>query len=184
MSLHVRTATPDDLDALIKMRVAIEDRLHAAGIDQWHNRDRGIRNLREGVQAGTTHVVVDPAGTVVATLTLSGPDSDWWRKSDNPDSALYLYKFMITDPWRGSGLGEEMLDWACQQAQKQGKEVVRLDCWRTNTKLHEYYKQRGFYHVRTDIKAGRGSGALFERPAAVRTASTRHLEGDATSRAA
>ncbi|MGI5122822.1 GNAT family N-acetyltransferase [Marinactinospora thermotolerans] len=175
MSLHIRTATDDDLEAVVGLRIAAEERLHAAGIDQWHDRERGIRNLREGIHDGVTSVVTTPAGEVVATVTLAGPDPDWWHEEDDPESALYLYKLMINDDWRGTGLGDEILDWACQQAQDRGKSSVRLDCWRTNVALQKYYKDRGFRHLRTETAPGRGSGALFEREVGVRTATSRHL---------
>lgn len=173
--LHIRTATESDLDAVVGLRIAAEDRLHAAGIDQWHNRERGLRNLREGIRDGVTSVVTDPAENVVATLTLAGPDPDWWRAEDVPDSALYLYKLMISDGWRGTGLGDELLDWACLRAQEENKSSVRLDCWRTNVALQQYYLARGFRHLRTESAPGRGSGALFERDARTMTSTTSHL---------
>lgn len=173
--LRIRLANESDLDAVVGLRIAAEERLHAAGIDQWHDRERGIRNLREGIRDGVTSVVTDPSGRVVATASLAGPDPDWWREEDAPGSALYLYKLIINDDWRGTGLGDEILDWACWRAEEEGKSAVRLDCWRTNTALQEYYKARGFRHVRTESAPGRGSGALFERPVGTRTSTTEYL---------
>ncbi len=40
--------------------------------------------------------------------------------------------------------------------------------WVTNGRLHDYYKALGFDHVRTEVVEGRGSGALFIRPASYR----------------
>jgi len=40
---------------------------------------------------------------------------------------------------------------------------LRLDAWTTNPALHNYYRRRGFQHVRT--VASRISGACFQRPA-------------------
>lgn len=173
--LSVRPATADDLDAVIGLRIQAETWLRSAGIHQWVDRERGIRDLRNGIRAGETHVAVEGDGTVVATLTLSGPDDDFWRCEDAPDSALYLYKFMIDRRYRGSGLGDELLDWACATAEQRGKTWLRLDCWHTNEALQRYYLRRGFHHVRTEVVQGRGSGALFQRPAALRTARTHRL---------
>ena len=66
-------------------------------------------------------------------------------------------------------LESALLDFAGEQAEAQGKPWVRLDCWRTNTALHAYYLARHFQHLRTVEVPGRGSGALFQRPAAERT---------------
>ncbi|MBB6001347.1 ribosomal protein S18 acetylase RimI-like enzyme [Streptomonospora salina] len=169
MTLPIRVAGPEDLDALIGLRIESETWLHAAGIQQWTNRERGIRNLREGVDAGVTYVVGNDS-VVVATLTLNGPDPDFWTAEDDPESALYLYKLMITGTHRGTGLGDKLMDWACAQAEERGKQWLRLDCWRDNLALQDYYQRRGFDHVRTVEVEGRGSGALFQRPAALRTA--------------
>lgn len=175
MTLHIRLASEQDVEAVSALRIEAEDRLHTAGIDQWHNRERGLRNIREGIRAGETFVVIDEQEKAIATLTLSGPDPDWWRESDAPESALYLYKLIITDEWRGTGLGDELMDWACAQAESQGKRFVRLDCWRTNITLQKYYLKRGFQHLRTETIPDRGSGALFQRPVTTRTAESFHL---------
>ncbi|MBV2367127.1 GNAT family N-acetyltransferase [Streptomonospora nanhaiensis] len=174
----IRLAEAADLDALIALRIESETWLHAAGIQQWVDRERGIRNLREGVAAGVTYVV-DDGGTVAATLTLNGPDRDFWTDEDDPENALYLYKFIIGPAHRGTGLGDALLDWACAEAEGRGKALLRLDCWRENKSLQRYYLDRGFHHVRTVQVAGRGSGALFERPADLRT-TTRSLTSAVT----
>lgn len=160
----IRTATPDDVDAVVALRIEAEEWLHAAGINQWVDRARGIRNIRDGIAAGTTYVVADDTGAVIASLTLAGPDLDFWTSEDDLDSALYLYKFMIAKRHRGTGLGDELLDWACAQAAQRGYRWLRLDCWRENTALQRYYQRRGFKYVRTVMVDGRGSGALFQRP--------------------
>lgn len=169
-----RKATPHDTDDIIALRLYSEEWLHAAGIDQWHDTQRGIRNIRDGINAGETWIVDDPEGGAAGTLTLGGSDPDFWSAKESRDS-LYLYKFMVGPKWRGTGLGDELLDWACAQAQKAGKLWLRLDCWRSNRALQGYYRRRGFRHVRTVVVEGRGSGALFERSAKTRMGSNRCL---------
>lgn len=168
----IRNATPNDVDAVVALRVEAEQWLHAAGIQQWIDRERGVRNIRDSVAAGTTYVVTTAPEDVVASLTLNGPDTDFWTAEDEPDAALYLYKFMISAQYRGSGLGDELLDWACAQAEDRGQKWLRLDCWRENDALQRYYLGRGFERVRTVVVPGRGSGALFQRPATLRLSDT------------
>lgn len=171
----VREATDEDVDAVVALRIESEQWLHAAGVRQWIDRDRGIRVIRDRIAAGGTYLVVDDDEAVVSSLTLSEADPDFWTSADEPETALYLYKFMITERYRGSGLGDELLDWACVQAENQGKRWLRLDCWRENTGLQRYYLERGFAHVRTVVVAGRDSGALFQRSATLRTTTCRFL---------
>lgn len=174
-SLAIRAATDADVDAVVALRIDAEGWLHAAGVRQWVDHDRGVRSIRNGIAAGTTYVVSDQAGNVIASLTLNGADPDFWRAEDLPDQALYLYKFMIGTAYRGTGLGDELLDWACARAADQGKTWLRLDCWRDNQQLQSYYQKRGFEHVRTMVVTGRDSGALFQRPASLRTATSKFL---------
>ncbi|MFG1755914.1 GNAT family N-acetyltransferase [Streptosporangium sandarakinum] len=171
----VREATAEDVDAVVALRIESERWLHAAGIRQWTDRERGIRIIRDRIAVGGMYLVIDEDGTAIASLTLSGPDPDFWDSRDEPDSALYLYKLMITERYRGTGLGDELLDWACEQAEARGKRWLRLDCWRDNQGLQRYYLRRGFEHVRTMVVEGRDSGALFQRPATIRTATSRYL---------
>lgn len=165
----IRRTTSDDLDALIGLRRYAESWLHAAGIDQWTDHARGARVIRAGIDDGVTYTVQDNTGAVVASLTLNRPDPDFWTEADQPETGLYLYKFMIGPEGRGTGLGKTLLDWACQQAEHRGKQWLRLDCWRTNTALQAYYARRGFRLIRTVDLPWRSSGALMQRPAHLRT---------------
>lgn len=176
--MYIRKATTSDMDALIALRAESEAWLHTAGIRQWTDHDRGVRSIRHHLEGGKTFVVIDD-GATVASLTLAGPDYDFWAPADQPDDALYLYKLMITERYRGTGLGDELLDWASAQADQQGKRWLRLDCWRENRGLQRYYMRRGFTHVRTMDVQGRDSGALFQRPATLRTATPRFLAATA-----
>ena len=69
--------------------------------------------------------------------------------------ATYLYKFMLDASARGTGLGDALLNWACERAAGQGDRWLRLDCWRSNAALHDYYLRRGFRHVDTRTAPGR-----------------------------
>lgn len=161
--MTIRPATTADEDAVIGLRIEAEAWLHAAGIQQWVDRARGIRSIQASIASGTTHVVLDSSSNVVASLTLGAADEDFWGPQDSPADGLYLYKFMVSRSHRGLGGG--LLDWAAAQAAAQGRQWLRLDCWRDNSGLHRYYQRHGFCHVRTMMVPGRDSGALFQRPA-------------------
>lgn len=167
---HVRYARPTDVEHVIRLRAHAENWLRSAGIEQWTVSSTGERNIRESIQAGTTYVVTTGAGHIVASLTLDGPDLDFWTPVEAAKPALYLYKFMIRSDRRGSGLGDALLDWCCDRADMVGALWLRCDCWRSNTQLHEFYLKRGFYQVDVREAPGRKSGALFERPAELRLA--------------
>jgi len=167
---HIRHATSDDTNDVIGLRVHAETWLRQAGIEQWTVRATGERNIRHSIESDTAYVITTVTGEVVGSLTLDAADPAFWTPSEVADPALYLYKFMILTRWRGTGLGDVLLDWCCARAEMSGALYLRLDCWRTNAGLHRYYRDRGFRWVDMRYAPGRQSGALFERAAGVRTA--------------
>ncbi|WP_170134400.1 GNAT family N-acetyltransferase [Murinocardiopsis flavida] len=150
----------------MKLRKEAEGWLHDRGVRQWLPEwsDRSYELIERNIYDGKTWVVSDDE-SVVATVTLNGPDLDFWNESDQLDEAIYFYKLIVRRDHGGTGLGVAIIDWVSLRAERQGKKWVRLDCWRDNVRLQEYYQQRGFTHVRTEHRAHRESGALFQRPA-------------------
>jgi GNAT superfamily N-acetyltransferase len=165
ITYQIRHANPDDIAACIDLRVKSEQALAAAGITQWHDREHGRQVITRWIEQGAMHVVTTLDGGVVGCFALAGADPDFWTPAEAVQPALYLYKFMIRADRRGTGLGEVILDWCAQRAAEVGARWLRLDCWRTNTALHQLWINRGF--VRLDIREHpvRNSGALFQRDA-------------------
>jgi GNAT superfamily N-acetyltransferase len=168
---RIRYSSPEDLDAVIALRRYAEDWLAAAGISQWTSSATGDRIIREHFENSRSFVVEDETDTVAAAFALGTGDADFWTPQELAQPASYLYKFIVGASARGTGLADVLLDWACYQAELIGGLYLRLDCHRTNTGLHEYYRRRGFYDVDNRPAVGRDSGALFERIAETRLAS-------------
>jgi GNAT superfamily N-acetyltransferase len=171
----VWSATRGDLDEIISLRTEAEDWLRAAGIEQWTDdfHDYARAALADGVDRGVTWVVVD-GDAVVATVTLNGPDLDFWQPRYRPESGLYLSKMIVARSHAGQGVGGAVLNWATQRAARAGKTWLRLECRRDNLRLHGYYLRHGFDHVATVVPPNRRthSGALFQRPAGLVVPST------------
>jgi GNAT superfamily N-acetyltransferase len=161
---QIRLATEEDVSSVVGLRVHAEKWLAAAGIEQWTVRATGEKNIRAHIERGATFVVQVSSSEVVGTLTLDGGDPDFWTPEELSAPAAYLYKFIIDSHYRGSGLGDVMLNWACKRAATHGATTLRLDCWKTNFELHKYYLRRGFRQFDIRDAPGRMSGALFERP--------------------
>jgi GNAT superfamily N-acetyltransferase len=166
----LRKATQADATALTSLRDDAAAWLASRGIEQWTSGwdDLAATKLAAAIDEERTWVV-DEGGQILATVTIGGPDLDFWTEADEPDSALYVYRLTSARGAVGRRYGEFLLDWVGECAERAGQRWVRLDCWRTNAELHAYYLRCRFQHVRTVDVPGRKSGALFERSAAIRT---------------
>lgn len=173
MTITFEPAQPDDEPIIRDLQADAVAWLAAKGTDQWQpaamiarRKTRPEeRNLRDEIKRGEVYLVKDDA-TVVGTLTLDDyADPEFWTEADEPKSALYAHRMIISREFAGHDIGAVMLDWAADQAARAGKAWLRLDAWRTNIGLHDYYRCHGFADVRTITLPWRGSGALFQRPA-------------------
>lgn len=163
----IRRATPADLDAVAVLLEKAAGWLAERGSDQWQGPAIRRREYVERDIAEETVHVVEADGQVVATITVDTfADADFWKPDDDVKSALYVHRMAVSRDLAGKGLGGAMLDFAGRLAVAEGKEHLRLDAWRTNTDLHAYYLGQGFELVRIENLGHRGSGALFQRPAA------------------
>jgi GNAT superfamily N-acetyltransferase len=166
----VRPATSDDEDALMGLRIEAEAWLAEAGIDQWRSpgfRDRALAKWQKDIAEGRTWVVEDSRSDMAATVTLAPPDFDFWREEDDPHNAVYVAKLITARAAAGEGLGGRVLDWVGAVARERELKWVRLDCWRANTALQNYYLRESFTHVRTEAPAHRLSGWMAQRDASV-----------------
>ncbi|MFG2463361.1 GNAT family N-acetyltransferase [Streptomyces sp. NPDC048523] len=161
----IRLATESDLPTVTELWEHAATWLNSRGIDQWQYPPRAER-IRENIAAGECWVVEDE-GVPIATITIDAhADGDFWTSEEACEPALYVHRMVVRRDASGLELGSAMLDWASQRAADQGKHWLRLDAWRDNERLHNYYASRGFTHLRTVEASGRRSGALFQRPAA------------------
>lgn len=165
MSYVLRRATQTDLDVVVAMVEQAASWLGRRGLDQWQYPPRTAR-IANGILDGEVYLL-DAAEQPIATITVDqNADPEFWTSDDQPQSALYVHRMVVIRAAAGRGLGSSLLDWAGERAQAAGRAWLRLDAWRTNPGLHAYYRSCGFQHVRTIELAHRGSGALFQRPAA------------------
>ncbi|MFJ3817775.1 GNAT family N-acetyltransferase [Streptomyces sp. NPDC090056] len=162
--LSIRPAAENELGTITALWEQAAEWLNSRGIDQWQYAPREAR-IAAGIAAGECYLVED-GDVAVATITLDRfADSDFWTEEEAAQPALYVHRMVVRRDVSGGELGSAMLDWASEQAKAAGLKWLRLDAWRDNNALQEYYLGRGFEHVRTVEAEGRSSGALFQRAA-------------------
>lgn len=185
--LYPQRLTTDHLDEALDLLDETSAWLRSKGIgDQWPssfrqpsatdvNRDR-LGELHKYAQLGQLWVLRDGGygGQAVATAAVTHlPDMDFaacWPGAPEGHhfsaglwDARYLCRMAASRSVRGQGVGAVMIDFAVWLARTAGVTYLRLDCSKTNTKLHAYYEGAGFDRVGTADVAGRLSGALFQK---------------------
>ncbi|MFF2080594.1 GNAT family N-acetyltransferase [Kitasatospora sp. NPDC058162] len=158
-----------DLARLTQFRVDAATWLAALGSDQW-STPFPSDHIAQSIQSGEVFVVRESADAddLAATITLDdAADPLLWTPQERQDKALYVHKLTVDRRFTGLNLGTRLLDWAGDRAARHGAHWLRLDAWTSNTRLQQYYAERGFQHVRTvhDPEVG-GSGWVAQRPAA------------------
>jgi GNAT superfamily N-acetyltransferase len=162
----IRRARREDATTIAEMWTRASQQLRDRGLDQWQYPVRMPR-IYENIDAGTCWMLENPDGQVIGTVTVDDfADPNLWKPDDQPESAYYLHRLVLTDAERGNELGSAVLDWASRRARADGKRWLRLDAWTSNPGLHRYYLDRGFRHVRTVEGPDVVSGVLFERDSA------------------
>ncbi|MCX3285649.1 GNAT family N-acetyltransferase [Streptomyces sp. NEAU-H22] len=165
---YLRPAAAEDVPALMVLRAEAEGWLRTKGTDQWSDPETGERAIskwRASIDEGRAWVVVGERDEVLATVSRGPVDRDFWTDDDRPETALYLYKLIVARAASGRQLGTRLIDWMSRLAALEGRTWVRIDTWRTNTGLHDYYERLGFEHVRTEAPSHRRSGWLAQRRA-------------------
>ncbi|MFB4196295.1 GNAT family N-acetyltransferase [Streptomyces carpaticus] len=163
MTLHIDTATPDQLPVVEELLNGASAWLASRGIDQWQyppHRDRIKRALARG-ECFLAFLDDTPVGTIQVD---DFADPEFWSPDDKPDTALYVHRMAVSRRPASRGAGAVMLDWAANRAASAGKQWLRLDAWKDNPGLHRYYEAQGFIPVRIVDLPHRRSGALYQRP--------------------
>lgn len=167
MKALIRRATEDDIGTVARLWQEAGAWLREQGSDQWQYPVRW-EGITAAVSAGACWLI-EHTDTPIGTITLDeDADPMYWGPEDDPEAALYAHRMVTARAVRGVSLGAAMLDWASERAQAAGRTWLRLDAWRTNMRLREYYADQGFELVRVVEDPRNGSGACFQRPAHVR----------------
>lgn len=168
--LTMKVALPDELDDVLAVLNSAAAWLSIKDVSQWPDRfergDRRVDRLIRHIQDHETYLLRhddDPVGTVTVTEWQDPEFADAW-----PDrlAALYVVRLAVSREGRakvGAPLGALLLQHASILAARCGWEAVRLDCSKTNERLHRYYEEQGFTRVATVDLPHRKSGALYEK---------------------
>jgi GNAT superfamily N-acetyltransferase len=165
--MTIRRAVPGDLRTVLAILHSAADWLHSRGIEQWPDGSPSLGPIAIGgqIERGEFWIVSEDRDPVAVIALSRDGDADFWSPAELEEAAVYVSKAAVLRRMAGRGLGALLLRWACDRIWDMGDDIARLDVWKTNTGLQEYYRRQGWRYLRTVDAPGRNSGALFDHPA-------------------
>jgi GNAT superfamily N-acetyltransferase len=149
-------ATRDDLESVYEVYRGVCWWLHhVRGITEQWEGEPAQEEIEQMIASDELYLALSQQ-VVVGAFKLNDKDHHW----DNDGTALYVHAFAVHRKFKGQGIGQVMLDWAADEARRQGKQYLRLDCMNENARLKQYYAEASF---ESRGQHSDGWSALFER---------------------
>ena len=142
MKLSIQKALLPDAMPIARLLDEVTVQLHQKGILQWEHPwdpDKiGQDILLERVWA------CRDGKELVGTFSLRPLQTALWLdRRAKPDGQWYLYRIALRPSCQGSGLGTELIRFACCLADHAQKDLY-LDCWAGNHALRRFYSSANF----------------------------------------
>lgn len=136
--LHIRRATAADVPAVVAMLA--DDPLGAARETPDDPAPYAHAFARIDADPGQHLVVAERDGRVVGTLQLTVIPG----LSRRGATRALIEAVRVHRDERGGGLGTQLIEWAVEEARRQGCAVVQLTSDATRTDAHRFYERLGF----------------------------------------
>jgi GNAT superfamily N-acetyltransferase len=142
--LAIARGTLDDVpetDALIR---ATAEWLINKGEPLWGPNETSLDELRRVARIG--ELIVGRVASELATcMFLHNEDRLFWPLAALGE-ALYIHRLAVARKFAGRGYAHAMLDWAADEARRQGRLFLRLDC-EPRAKLLALYRNAGYRRI-------------------------------------
>jgi GNAT superfamily N-acetyltransferase len=170
--MRIALASLEDFETILGLIDDAAAWLRTKDTDQWAapwpNREARDARVDRGLAIGKTWIVWDEeVAAATVTLTPKVNHKVWSRPActcDLSERAVYAHRLITARSHKGQGLGAQLIDWAGLRARHDyGARWIRIDVWRTNTALHDYYQSTGFEPCGYCADPDYPSGRLFQK---------------------
>lgn len=150
-----RPAVREDFDRVSTLLDVGHETFASLGIDEGRNKKYpSARRLMHSIKNGTTHVVEDASGRMIAVFAVSfSPDKNYERPlegawltdtAEEPQPYAELHWVAVDYPARRAGVGMFMLDKADQIARARGRASIRADVYELNEPMQHLLEKHGY----------------------------------------
>ncbi|HEY1709069.1 MAG TPA: GNAT family N-acetyltransferase [Rhizomicrobium sp.] len=150
-----------DADAAANILAEAAAWLIAGGRKLWDPDEIALANIELRAAAGELVLVFEGAEPV-ACMFLQAEDRMHWPDA-MPGDAFYVHRLAVRRNHAGTGWSQRLLDWAAEEARRNGRNFVRLDS-EDRPRLLRLYEDAGFRRVDAEpFDTGRHLVIRFER---------------------
>lgn len=144
--MNIRIAKKEDLNSIKELTEACAVAMQDKGIFQWNEHYPSRETLAADIDKKELYVLEEDKnipGTVVLTDYMDEEyiPIEWLTKSGNN---LYIHRLATHPAKWGSGLGQQLMDFAEDFARENNFDSVRLDTFSQNKRNHKFYESRGY----------------------------------------
>ena len=145
--LTIRPASDEDKSLVLHIKQEAATWLEEKGIYQWAGilMAQGEDMVYKRVHQGEVFLVLKEA-MAVGTVSILWEDPISWGEKGRDGKAGYIHGIAILPRLHHKGVGEAILNWACQTIREKGK-LIRLDCMAENPRINQYYEKLKFTHT-------------------------------------
>ena len=149
-----RPAAREDFDQVSALLDAGHETFAALGIDEGRKKYPSARRLMHSIKNGTTHVVEDAHGHMIAVFAVSfspdknyaaGIDGAWLTDADEqPQPYAELHWVSVAPAARRRGVGQFILETAGRIARAGGRRSIRADVYERNVPIQKLLEKHGY----------------------------------------
>lgn len=150
-NIEVHKATKEELPIVQSILLQTAEWLKSIGSKQWNGilEGKDTHNTPAAIQRGEVYLATiedEPAGMFVLWDHQSSWDEELWGE-ERTSEYMYLHRVNIVRKFSGKGIASQLLASSLEEARKEEKKAVRLDCLAANDYLNQFYSSAGFEKV-------------------------------------
>lgn len=151
--IKIEKGQPSDLDAVFANFMKAKAELDRSGIFQWFDGYPTRSIVERDLGSGVMYVLKD-GGDIVGGITISEEyDEEYdqvdWKFDDR--KVLIIHRLVISPDHQRRGHARRLMNFAEDQAQREGYSSIRLDTYSKNQRAIDFYLKRG-YRIRGDVR--------------------------------
>jgi GNAT superfamily N-acetyltransferase len=144
MRLRIRSATPQDVDAITGILGEAARWLEDAGMRMWRDDELAAARIAGDVSGGS-FFLAECDGVPAGTIKFQLEDPLFWPDLPQGEAA-YIHRLAVRRCFAGKGISTALMQWAVERAGALGRRYVRLDCEASRPRLRAVYERFGFRH--------------------------------------